>query len=306
MQEDRRTWAAQRGAIKRAEHQLLDHPKVLNDPLALRIIGKDSDSIMEAEILQSEASPLLPCLRAATVVRSRFVEDKLDLGVRRGVDQYVILGAGLDTFAYRKPYPESLLHVFEVDHPMTQAWKRDRLEEAGITPPGDLTFVPVDFETQTLMEGLRDAGYDPDKSTFFSMLGVTPYLTMEAVMATLRLIALAPEGSEIVFDYLIRPSLLNSDQRLFFERFAQKVASAGEPWQTFFDPEMLKQDLRAMGYGYVKDNGPDEIDVLYFKNRKDGLRVWKLTHLMNARIRDVKHAAIHRPLGSCGRTELIC
>ena len=306
MQEDRRTWAAQRGAIKRAEHQLLDHPKILNDPFALRILGKDRDSIMEAEILQSEASQLSPCLRATTVVRNRFVEDKLDRGVRRGVGQYVILGAGLDTFAYRSPYPEGILHVFEVDHPMTQAWKRDRLEEAGITPPSDLTFAPVDFETQTLMEGLRDAGYDPDKSTFFSMLGVTPYLTIEAVMATLRSIAMAPEGSEIVFDYLIRPSLLNSDQRSFFEGFAQKVASAGEPWQTFFDPEVLKRDLRAMGYGYVEDNGPEEIDALYFKNRKDGLRAWELTHLMNAQIRDVEHAAKHATLGSCGRTELIC
>ena len=306
MQEDRRAWAAQRGAIKRAEHQLLDHPKVLNDALALRILGKDRDSIMEAEILQSQASPLSPCLRATTVVRSRFVEDKLDLGVRRGVCQYVILGAGLDTFAYRNPYPEGILQIFEVDHPMTQAWKRDRLQEAGITPPSDLTFAPIDFETQTLMEGLGDAGYDPAKSTFFSMLGVTPYLTAEAVMATLGSIAMTPEGSEIVFDYMIRPSLLNSDQQSFFQAFSQKVASAGEPWQTFFAPEMLKQDLRAMGYGYVEDNGPEEIDALYFKNRKDGLRVWKLTHLMNARIGDVKDAAEHAPLGSCGRTELIC
>ena len=306
MEENRRTWAAQRGAIKRAEHQLLDHPKVLNDALALRIIGKDSDSIMEAEILQSKASPLSPCLRATTVVRSRFVEDKLDLGVRRGVCQYVILGAGLDTFAYRNPYPEGILQVFEVDHPMTQTWKRDRLEEAGITPPNDLTFAPVDFETQTLMEGLGDAGYDPGRPTFFSMLGVTPYLTMEAVMAILGSIAMVPEGSEIVFDYMIRPSLLNSDQQSFFQAFSQKVASVGESWQTFFDPEVLKQDLRAMGYGYVEDSRPEEIDALYFKNRKDGLRVWKLTHLMNARVGDVKDAAEHAPLGSCGRTELIC
>ena len=306
MEENRRTWAAQRGAIKRAEHQLLDRPKVLNDALALRIIGKDSDSIMEAEILQSKASPLSPCLRATAVVRSRFVEDKLDLGVRRGVCQYVILGAGLDTFAYRNPYPEGILQVFEVDHPMTQTWKRDRLEEAGIAPPNDLTFAPVDFETQTLMEGLEDAGYDPGRPTFFSMLGVTPYLTMAAVMATLGSIAMAPEGSEIVFDYMIRPSLLNSDQQSFFQAFSQKVASVGESWQTFFDPEVLKQDLRAMGYGYVEDSRPEEIDALYFKNRKDGLRVWKLTHLMNARVGDVKDAAEHAPLGSCGRTELIC
>ena len=284
MQKNRRVWAAQRGAIKRAEHQLLDHPRVLDDPLALRIIGKDSDSIMQAELLQSESSPLSPCLRATTVVRSRYVEDKLAIGIRRGILQYVILGAGLDTFAYRNPYPKGLLHVFEVDHPMTQAWKRDRLQEVGITPPSDLTFAPVDFETQTLMEGLREAGYDQTKCTFFSMLGVTPYLTIESVMTTLRLIAVAPEGSEIVFDYLISPSLLTSDQRSFFEAFAHKVASAGEPWQTSFDPGLLKRDLRVMGFGYVEDKGPEEINEIYFKNRKDGLRTWSLTNVMSARV----------------------
>jgi len=275
---------AQRGAIKRAEHQLLDQPKVLDDPLALPILGKDSDSIMQAELFQSESSPLSPCLRATTVVRSRYVEDKLAIGVRRGVRQYVILGAGLDTFAYRNPYPKGSLHVFEVDHPITQAWKRSRLREVGVLPPSDLTFAPIDFETQTLMEGLREVGYDPAKCTFFSMLGVTPYLTIEAVLATLRWIALSSEGSEIVFDYLILPSLLTPDQRSFFEAFAQKVASAGDPWQTFFDPGSLKRDLRAFGFGYVEDKGPEEINTMYFKNRKDELRTWGLTNIMSARV----------------------
>lgn len=306
MEGDRRIWSAQRGAVKRAEHQLLDHPKVLNDALALRIIGKDRDAIMDAEIRQSEASPLSPSLRATTVVRSRFVEDQLDLAVRSGVGQYVILGAGLDTFAYRNPYPEGIVRVFEVDHPATQAWKRDRLKETGITPPGDLTFAPIDFETETLMEGLGEAGHDPYAPTFFSMLGVTPYVTAASVMATLGAIASAPEGSGIVFDYLIQPALLDSDRRSFFEAFSQKVASSGEPWQTFFDPEALKRDLRAMGYGWVDDNGPDEINARYFKDRKDGLRAWPLTHLMEARIRDDRGAGRHAPLGACGRTELTC
>jgi methyltransferase (TIGR00027 family) len=261
---------------------------------------------MDAEIRQSGASPMSPCLRATTVVRSRFVEDKLDLAVRWGVGQYVILGAGLDTFAYRNPYPEGIVHVFEVDHPMTQAWKRGRLKETGIGLPKDLIFAPIDFETETLMERLLDVGYDPDTPTFFSMLGVTPYVTAEAVMATLGSIASAPEGSGIVFDYLIRPDLLTSDQRSFFEAFSQKVASSGDPWQTFFDPGVLKQDLRAMGYGHVEDNGPEAINALYFKNRTDGLRVWQLTHLVNARIGDLEHAGKHAPLGACGRTELAC
>src|SRR5262249_7097362 len=161
---------------------------------------------------QSGATRVSTHLRAFIAARSRYAEDELALAVKRGVRQYVILGAGLDTFAYRNPYPESALSVFEVDHPATQAWKRARLKEAGIPLPIDLTFAPVDFEEQTLAGGLRDAGYDPSLSAFFSWLGVTPYLTIEGMMATLRFIASAPIGSGGVFDYVTSPSLLTADQ----------------------------------------------------------------------------------------------
>jgi methyltransferase (TIGR00027 family) len=177
---------------ERAAHQLLDDPKVFDDPVALRIIGKESASKLQADLHHVEAMPLSPYLRAFVAARSRYAEDELAAIVRRGVRQYVILGAGLDTFAYRNPYPEGVLHVFEVDHPTTQTWKRARLEEIGIALPGDLTFALVDFETQTLAEGLHSAGYDPGKRTFFSWLGVTEYLTTETVMAALRFIASAP------------------------------------------------------------------------------------------------------------------
>ncbi len=122
---------------------------------------------MQANPIKSEATPLSPYLRAFVAARSRYAENELAFGVRRGVGQYVILGAGLDTFAYRNPHPEGVLRVFEVDHPATQTWKRARLEEAGITVPRDLTFVAVDLETQALEEGLRVAGYDPVKVAFF-------------------------------------------------------------------------------------------------------------------------------------------
>jgi methyltransferase (TIGR00027 family) len=284
MKENRASVTAQRVALRRAAHQLLDDPKVFDDPVALRIMGKESVSALQADPRQFETTPLSPYLRAFAAARSRYAEDELALGVRRGVRQYVILGAGLDTFAYRNPHPEGVLHVFEVDHPATQSWKRARLEAIGITLPGDLTFAPVDFETQTLMEGLRGAGYDPGKCTFFSWLGVTEYLTTEAVMATLRFIASAPAGSGIVFDYMISPSLLTPAQRSRFDALAQRVASAGEPWQAFFDPQLLTRDLRAMGFRYVEDKGPKEINARYFKNRKDGLRVGSLSHVMNAQV----------------------
>jgi methyltransferase (TIGR00027 family) len=284
MKENRPSVTAQRVAMRRAAHQLLDDPKVFDDPVALRIIGKESTSALQADPRQYEVTPLSSYLRAFVAARSRYAEDELALGVRRGVRQYIILGAGLDTFAYRNPYPEGVLHVFEVDHQTTQTWKRARLEEVGLTLPGDLTFAPVDFETQILEEGLRGTGYDAGKCTFFSWLGVTEYLTSEAVMATLRFITSAPAGSGIVFDYMIAPSLLTPIQRSGFDALSRRVASAGEPWRAFFDPELLTRDLRAMGFRYVEDKGPEEINARYFKNRKDGLRVGSLSHMMNAQV----------------------
>jgi methyltransferase (TIGR00027 family) len=284
VKENRPSETAQRVAMQRAAHQLLDDPKVFDDPVALHIIGKDSALALQADPRQYEATPLASYLRAFVAARSRYAEDELALGVRRGARQYVILGAGLDTFAYRNPYPEGVLHVFEVDHPATQAWKRARLDEIGMTLPGDLTFAPVDFETQTLEEGLRNAGYDPGKCTFFSWLGVTEYLTTEAVMATLGFIASAPVGSGIVFDYMISPSLLTPAQRVRFDALARRVGSAGEPWQAFFDPELLTRDLRAMGFGYIEDLEPEEINARYFRDRKDGLRVGSLSHVMKAQV----------------------
>jgi methyltransferase (TIGR00027 family) len=282
--ENRPSATAQRVAIRRAAHQLLDDPKVFDDPVALRIIGKESALALQADPHHFETTALSSYLRAFLAARSRCAEEELALGVRRGVSQYVILGAGLDTFVYRHPYPEGVLHVFEVDHPATQTWKRARLREVGITLPGNLTLTPVDFETQTLEEGLRGAGYHPGKCTFFSWLGVTEYLTTEVVMATLRFIASAPVGSGVVFDYMISPSLLTPAQRSRFDALAARVASGGEPWQAFFDPTLLTRDLRAMGFRYVEDSGPDEINARYFKDRKDGLRVGSLSHVMKARV----------------------
>jgi methyltransferase (TIGR00027 family) len=284
MRENRPSVTAQRVAMRRAAHQLLDAPKVFDDPVALRIVGRESAAALHADPRRWESTPISPYLRAFMAARSRYAEDELALGVRRGICQYVILGAGLDTFAYRNPYPEGTLRVFEVDHPATQAWKRARLEEVGIPIPPDLTFASANFETQTLADGLQAAGFDPGKVTFFSWLGVTPYLTIEAVLATLRFIASAPEGSGVVFDYAISPSSLSTIERRVFDSLANRVAAAGEPWQAFFEPATLKQDLQAMGFSAVEDLGPAEINARYFEDRTDGLRVGSLAHVMCARI----------------------
>lgn len=284
MTESRFSVTAQRAALKRAVHQLLDNPKILDDPLALKIVGKEYAAALRTNPAQFETSPLSSYIRAFIVARSRYAEDELAIGVKQGVRQYVILGAGFDTFAYRNPFPKGILCIFEVDHPATQAVKQARLKEASIEIPSDLIFVPVDFEKQALAEALSWAGYDPKKCTFFSWLGVTEYLTADAVMRTLRFIASAPQGSIVVFDYLLSPSLLTPSQRLYFDALARRMASISEPWQTFFEPESLKKDLQAMGFKHIEDVGPEQINSRYFGNRKDGLRVGTLSHLMKAQI----------------------
>jgi len=284
LRENRPSVTAQRVALRRAAHQILDDPRVFDDPVAPRIVGRESAAALEADPHRGEATPLAPYLRAFMAARSRIAEDELALRVQRGARQYVILGAGLDTFAYRNPYPQGTLRVFEVDYPATQAWKRKRLAEVGIPLPPDLTFAPVDFETQTLADGLHAAGFDSAGSTFFSWLGVIPYLMPETVLATLRLLASSPPESGVVFDYGISPSLLNPVQLRVFDALAQRVAAAGEPWQAFFEPARLAEDLRSMGFSDVEDLGPAEINNRYFKDRADGLCVGSLAHVMRARV----------------------
>lgn len=281
MEEGQPSATALGAALHRAAHQFLDIPKILNDPLALRIIGPNAKAAMQTYLKWHR---LNHSLRAFIALRSRYAEDEMALAVENGVRQYVILGAGLDTFAYRNPYPESYLRVFEVDHPATQSWKRARLREAEIAIPDSLTFAPVDFEKQTLADGLSRAGFRPDERAFFSLLGVALYLTKSAVMETLKFVAALPPGSEIVFDYGILPSALSESQRFYREVRARRVAALGEPWITYFDPLSLADELRSMGFKHVEDIGPAEANSRYFGHRNDSLTVGGSSHLMKARL----------------------
>jgi methyltransferase (TIGR00027 family) len=284
MQEGKFSRTAQRVAIRRAAHQLLDEPKVLDDPLALRIIGSEAAAALRSDPKEHHA--FSRAFRAFMAARSRFAEDELTRAVESGVPQqrvtqYVILGAGLDTFAYRNPHPG--LRVFEIDHPATQAWKREQLQEAGIPIPPSLTFVPVDFEHQTLADALASSGLNTSAPAFFSWLGVTPYLTREACMTTLRVIAKMPEGSGVVFDFAIDPALLNAGQRQALDALSKRVAAAGEPFQLFFDPAKLQHELKTLGFHRTEFLQSAQINARYFQDRADGLCVrGSLGHLMSA------------------------
>lgn len=263
----------------RAAHQLFDRPLVFDDPLALRIIGPQAEAALRADPQRAKQAA---ALRALLVVRSRYAEDELARAVERGVRQYVVLGAGFDTFAYRNPYPTGRLRVFEVDHPATQAGKRRRLAEIGIAVPESLTFAPVDFEKETLADGLRRAGFRADEPAFFSLLGVVVYLTRDAALETLQFVASMPPGSEIVFDYSVPSAALGERERAGRELLAQRVAAVGEPWRTFFHPTDLANQLRRLGFNRVQDLTPAEANRRYLNERADGMRVSNGTHLMLA------------------------
>ena len=273
---------AYRVAVSRAAHQLLDEPHVLEDPIALAIVGAAAVAAIRAAPLRYRLPPAR-YLRAFLVARSRVAEEALARAVRRGVRQYVVLGAGLDTFAYRNPYPADGLTVFEVDHPATQAWKRGQLETAGIALPPSLRFVAVDFETQQLGEPLAGAGLRAEEPAFFSWLGVSMYLTRAAIGATLGYVAGLPRGSGIVFDYAVPPAGLSPVRRLVVHALLKRVAAAGEPWKTFFEPRALAAELRALGLTELEDLGPEELNARFFAERSDGLRTGALGRVMCAR-----------------------
>ena len=271
---------AMRVAQRRAAHQVLDRPLVLDDPIALRIVEPDYAQALRDDPQGAEQSRLDPYFRAFMAVRSRFAEDMLAAAVKRGVRQYVLLGAGLDTFAYRNPYPE--LRVFEVDFPATQQWKRYRLDEGGIAVPASLTFAPVDFEHQTLAQGLADAGFDRAAPAQFTMLGVVPYLTLDALDSTWGFVGSGAKGSGLVFDYSIPPELMGPIGRRIYQAMAERVAAAGEPFKTAFVPEHLQRRLRGLGFSTFDDLSGDEINARYFSGRGDGLKVGASGRLMSA------------------------
>jgi methyltransferase (TIGR00027 family) len=274
---------ALRVAVLRAVHQLLDEPIVFNDPFALPILGKKLASEVSDDPFQYN-DPLSRGLRASLVARSMFAEEGLRKAMAEGVKQYVILGAGLDTFALRHADADDGLHVYEVDHPSTQEWKKALLHETGIATPQSLTFVPVDFETKSLPEGLREAGIRMDQPVYFSWLGVTMYLTREAIFETLRFVASLPKGSAITFDYSVERSLLDPIARMISEFLGNRIAEYGEPWISFFDPAVLEADVRKLGFSQIDNYGPDDLNPRYFYRRKDGLRAGSGSRWMRAQV----------------------
>jgi len=239
--------------------------RILNDPVALTLLGPQAeDRIRDAS--EELMSPEVKALRAHIVLRSRYTEDRLQLSISRGISQYIILGAGFDTFALRQPTWASALSIIELDHPETQKTKQLRIQEAGILLPSNVTLVGVDFERESIADALRRAGVDHSRPVFFSWLGVTMYLTPSAIASTLRSMAASSAGSEAVLTFLEEPDSSSSTSRTLAER----VAEAGEPFLSYFTPESVKETLLNAGFSQALLLSVDE-SACYFDEAEGSL-----------------------------------
>jgi methyltransferase (TIGR00027 family) len=235
-------------ARQRAAHQVLDHGSILYDPFAMKILCED-----EKDVLQfANQHPLASIGRLFTAARNRIAEDALSGAVERGIRQIVILGAGLDTFALRSPHGARQIRIYEVDHPATQTWKRQRLAEAQLALPPWLIFVPVDFERDDLGETLVSAGFQQNSPAFFTWLGVVPYLTRDAIGSTLDYMA-SLQNSEVVFDYMEPPQAFSEELRELVAKRTEQLERMDERWASRFEPAGIAAILRAHGFFDIED-----------------------------------------------------
>lgn len=295
MEENKISLTALITAYARAHHARHDTPKIFDDFLAYHMFTKEDYTNMgrnlaealkfldpeRAALCPDEATALAWVIQtqSVTLSRARYTEDTLETAVQQGVKQYVILGAGMDTFAFRHSEMLKNLKVFEVDHPATQAFKCRRLEELGWEHPAQLYFVPLDFTKESLMGALKRTSYDPHIVTFFSWLGVTPYLSRDVVFDTLRAIAnIAPTGSAIIFDYLDTIAFDSGKADKRTQAGIKITRNIGEPMITGFDPSTLAADLESLGFRLHENLSPSEIEERYFRGRKDGYHAFEHMH----------------------------
>jgi methyltransferase (TIGR00027 family) len=259
-----------RTALWRAMHTLVDEPPhVLVDDIGIRLAAPDDGWRDRPDMDPGWTGPF----RAGMVGRGRFVEDLVVERVADGVDQYVLLGAGLDTFAQRRTDLAGRLQIYEIDQPGPQAWKRDRLVAIGADAPDRLHFVPVDFESgASWWEELVDAGFDPRRRAVVASTGVSMYLTEEATVATLRQVATLPSGSTLAMTFLLPTPLVAAADRAAYEAAQAGAERSGTPFVSFYAPDAMVALARAAGFAEVVHVSADELADRYFAGRADGLR----------------------------------
>ena len=265
-------------AALRAAHQVMDEPPpILDDPISLRLLEAELQERVRAA-RGAPREPMSEGLRSHVVMRSRFAEDSLAEAVARGVRQYVSLGAGLDTFAWRQPAWASALRMFEIDQPASQQDKRARLDRAGLESPPNLTFVPVDFEIEALDRRLAESGVDRAQPVFYSWLGVTPYLNEAAIDKVLDVIAGGAAGTEVVLTFAPVDGEIQTTAML-----SERVAALGEPFRSQFTPDGLDAKLRGFGFVDVSFLTPAIAAARYFTGRRDDLPPPRRASIVRAR-----------------------
>lgn len=257
---------AVRTALWRALHIQVDaNPLILEDDIGLKLIAPPEDWQQRPDMKFTKR------LRASIVARSRYIEDFVTEQCRLGISQYVILGAGLDTFAQRRRDIASRLHLYEIDQPDTLTWKRQRLVELGFGIPGYLHFVPVNFETSSWWKELLKAGFDIRKPAVVACTGVTLYLTKEAIISTLKQIATLASGSTLAMTFYLPIGLLDEEDKPMQEIAEKGARAAGTPFVSFFTPHEILNLARETGFKEAKTISTSELEQLYFSGRTDNL-----------------------------------
>ncbi|MCH6160037.1 class I SAM-dependent methyltransferase [Streptomyces marispadix] len=261
---------AVRTALWRAMHLQVDPPPhVIEDEVGLRLAAP-GDGWRDRPDMDPHATSTF---RAAIVARARFIEDLVTEQAERGVTQYVILGAGLDTFAQRKPELASRLRIFEIDQPGPQAWKRRRLTDLGYGIPDWLHLVPVDFEeSEDWLKQLAAAGFDSSRPATIVSTGVTPYLTKDATAATLHQIAELAPGSTLAMTFLLPIELVDAADRSGLQRSKQGAQASGTPFISFYSPQEMVALARESGFQDARHISGASLAERYFADRTDGLR----------------------------------
>jgi methyltransferase (TIGR00027 family) len=268
---------ARGAAAHRAIHQTLEGGAIFKDPFASRILDEQA----AVSLNEMAAGESLRPWRLFIAVRSRFSEDTMANCVACGVRQVVVLGAGLDTFSLRNPFIELGVNVFEVDYATTQEWKRERIKVAGLIEPQSLIFAPIDFEQESLSEGLNRVGFRLNLPAFFQWLGVVPYLTRETVSSTLRFISGVPQAV-VVFDYAEPFQNYPAERRANVIATTERAAARGEPWLSLFDPAELFELLRCEGFKMIEDLGLPEIAERFYGELRQDIRVGPGPHIVRA------------------------
>jgi methyltransferase (TIGR00027 family) len=285
MENGRASATAQAAAALRAAHLFYDKPCVFEDPYAIELTSDEYRELHKEAKLKAFFDDFgLTAIRGQIVGRARYAEDALEAAVTAGVRQYVMLGAGLDSFIMRRPDLMQRLTVFELDHPDTQAYKLERLNSMQFEYPDNVVFVPVDFEATTLDTALSQTIFEPAQPAFFAWLGVVAYLTREAIFSSLAAIrTCSAAGGELLFDYPILEHLIDPSERALTGRIKQGTAQMGEARPAQHDPRVLIGEVCELGFELVEDLSPAQHRERFFSGRDDDLRPYPEVHIAHFR-----------------------